>query len=258
MNESHLSFDYSPLDSERFARRIYRANLASVDAFHLKEAMRQQRVDTLIMRLPIDQASTLACLHDVGLTPIFGDVQVHYDVALSEFTATDDRPGFELMPIEAADALKLHNLAKEVFNDYSSHYSANPLLPRSSISDGYADWAVRHIGIAETPVWFVYDNGDLVGFTACKVDAASGSVRGVLNGILPAARGRGCYSAMLHKMLKLFSKAGMRTFMITTQVHNIAVQRAWASAGLKLRGVDCTVHINFEWNNDEHIDSIQY
>ncbi len=127
-------------------------------------------------------------------------------------------------------------MARAIFVDYESHYHANPLFARDKILDGYAEWAARHVEADDgSAAWLVERDGELAGFSCYRIDA-DGTAIGVLNGVLPAARGRGVYRGMLHRMLEHFAAMGARRFEIATQTHNTIVQRVWAESGLSLLG----------------------
>ncbi|MFC4820775.1 GNAT family N-acetyltransferase [Dokdonella ginsengisoli] len=241
MSESVLQ--PSPLDSARFGRRVYRAALRTIDAPALADELRRQRVDTLILRVPAEAVGGVATLHEVGLHPIVADTHVEYEVSLD--MAAIAPSSIALCEVAAGDSEALRAVARSVFDGYSSHYNANPLLPAAAIADGYADWAARFSHAPQTPTWFVKSRGEIAGFSCCRVDGDQ--ARGVLNGILPAARGAGHYRAMLHAMLERFRAANLRTFVIATQVHNIAVQRVWAEAGLRLKHAENTIHVNCDF-----------
>lgn len=233
----------SPLDSARFGRRIYRATLMSIDASALADELRRQRVDTLILRVPAEAVGGVAALQDAGLRPIVADTHVEYGVSLD--AAVIAPSSVALHDVDASDSDRLRSVARSVFDGYCSHYNANPRLSAAAIAEGYADWAARCSHAPQTPTWFVKSHGEIVGFSCCRIDADQ--ARGVLNGILPAARGTGYYRAMLHAMLEHFRAAKLRSFVIATQVHNIAVQRVWAEAGLRLTHAENTVHINCDF-----------
>jgi hypothetical protein len=136
-------------------------------------------------------------------------------------------------------------MARAIFADYATHFHANPLFAHDRILDGYAEWAARHAKAHDgSAAWLVEHEGALAGFSCYSVDVASGAATGVLNGILPEARRRGAYRAMLGAMLADFSTNGLRRFHIATQAHNAAVQRVWTSLGLALERESHTVHIN--------------
>lgn len=230
----------SPLDSARFGRRVFRAALQRIHTAQLVDELRAQRVDTLILRIPAEAVGSVASLYDVGLRPIVADTHVEYEAPLDAVAITS--PSAEFSEVAASDSETLRAVARSVFEGYSSHYNANPLLSAAAIADGYADWASHFAHAPATPTWFVGPREAIVGFSCCRVDGDQ--ARGVLNGILPAARGAGRYRAMLCGMLKHFRASGLRTFAIATQVHNVAVQRVWAEAGLRLRHAENTIHIN--------------
>jgi predicted acetyltransferase len=136
-------------------------------------------------------------------------------------------------------------MTREIFAGYATHYHANPLFAPDKILDGYAEWAASHSDqIDGTGAWIVERDKNIVGFSCYRVDTQQGLAVGVLNGILPGARGRGNYRAMLRAMLDHFTALGVRRFSIATQLHNVAVQRTWVSEGLTLGDVSNTVHIN--------------
>lgn len=230
----------SPLDSARFGRRIYRAAMQTIDAAALVAELRSRHVDTLILRIPAEAVGGAAALHEVGLHPIVADTHVEYEAPLDSVAVVPS--SVEFCEVATADSETLRTVARSVFEGYSSHYNANPLLATAAIADGYADWAARFAYAPTTPTWFVRSRGQIVGFSCCRVDGDQ--ARGVLNGILPAMRGAGHYRAMLHGMLERFRSSNLRSFAIATQVHNVAVQRVWAEAGLRLTRAENTIHVN--------------
>ena len=239
-----IALQYSPLDSARFGRRIFRTHLSSVDAVALNDALRAERVETLIVRIPAYVVDGAARLRAAGMHPIFADTHLDYDIALPTATPVLADAGVALTDAQPEVAERVRSMARHIFDDYPSHYAANPLFPPSSIADGYADWAARLVGSSDGVNWFVERGSERVGFACCSVDHATGVARGLLNGILPASQGSGSYRAMFQTMLTHFRDAGLQTFAIATQANNIAVQRVWADAGLRLRRAENTFHIN--------------
>jgi len=238
---------YSPLESARFGLRVYRATSDAVDADALVAALDRDRVDVAILRLPARAIGTVDALRQHGLTPIVADTIVHYDIDLrtrSVGASADD--SVALRAATSADAGLLESMSREIFSDYVAHYHANPLFPAGKILDGYAEWAANHVRARDdgAAAWIVEFRGEAAGFSCYRLDETTGLAVGVLNGILPALRGRGIYRRMLQSMLIRFGELGMRRFAIATQVQNVAVQRIWVSQGLLLRSADNTVHIN--------------
>ena len=236
---------YSPLESARFGLRVFRAEIDAVDAPALVAALEHESVDVAILRLPADAVGSVQALRDYDLSPIVADTIVRYDVDLP-IPHADLDDSVTLHRATPADVALLESLAREIFAGYVTHYHANPLFPAAKILDGYAEWAGGHLLGDDTgaAAWLVESGREIAGFSCYRVDPTSGLAVGVLNGVLPAMRGRGIYRRMLQRMLRDFGARGMRRFAIATQVQNVAVQRIWAAQGLSLRGADNTVHVN--------------
>jgi len=238
-------FRESPTESARFGLRVFRAEASAIDAEALVDALARERVDIAIVRIPAHALGSLQTLRVRGLVPIVADTIVRYETSLPITPLVLDE-SVTFRPATARDAERLETLAREIFDGYVSHYHANPLFPAAKIADGYGEWAASHVrgGRAGTIAWLVESHGEVAGFSCCRVDEATGLAIGVLNGVLPAFRGRGVYRGMLRRMLHDFGARGLKRFAIATQVQNVAVQRIWVAEGLALTRTDNTVHIN--------------
>jgi len=236
---------FSPLDANRFGLRIYRATLDHVDVDALVAEIERERVDVAILRVPAPAVASLASLGEHGLSMTVADTVVRYEIDLAQ-ARFDADARVMLRDATSADAARLETLAREIFAGYVTHYHSNPLFATARILDGYAEWATRHVrGDGDgASAWLVEFDGEVAGFSCYRVDSAAGLAVGVLNGVLPAFRGRGVYRHMLRRMLRVFAERGLRRFAIATQSENVAVQRIWASEGFALCRTDSTVHVN--------------
>ncbi|HSS05646.1 MAG TPA: GNAT family N-acetyltransferase [Rhodanobacteraceae bacterium] len=239
------SLRYSRAESARFGLRVFRAELDAVDAGVLVEALKRDRVDVAILRLPADAIASINELREYGFAPIVADTIVRYDIDLPAPRADLDE-AVSLRDATPADAPLLESLAREIFAGYVTHYHANPLFPASKILDGYGEWAASHVSSerAGSAAWLVEMCGEIAGFSCYRLDTERAEAFGVLNGVLPSMRRQGVYRAMLRRMFRDFAVRGMGHFAIATQVQNVSVQRIWAAEGLSLRRTDNTVHIN--------------
>ena len=237
---------FSPRDSARFELRVFRGVVDSVDTDALAAEIERERVDVAILRVPPQMLGALNGFARHGLVPIVADTLVSYDTDFpARRTAPTTGSAVTLRVATEKDAELLAGMAREIFAGYVSHYHANPLFERDRILDGYAEWAARHVGADDGSVaWLVEYDGELAGFSCCRADRASGTAIGVLNGVLPEMRSRGIYRGMLRATVDAFTEMGMKRFEISTQVHNIAVQRVWTAHGLVLRSASNTVHVN--------------
>jgi GNAT superfamily N-acetyltransferase len=238
---------YSPSESARFRLRVFRGHAKTIDAQSLRHAIAAECVDVAIVRVPVQPPDALERLAREGLNPMIADTLVHYEVDLRDRVASIPRDSrVRLRPAEVADADRLESMAREVFTGYASHYSANPLFSAADILDGYADWAARHVrspGDREA-AWVVEAEARQVGFSCYRIEHFGNAAIGVLNGVLPEARGRGVYRDMLRQMLIEFGERGAHRFAISTQAHNAVVQRVWIDEGLCLTRTENTIHFN--------------
>lgn len=235
---------YSSLESARFGLRVFRASVDAIDAPRIADEIERERIDVAILRLPATALGSADALAQYGYTPIVADTQVVYELALDGYAARAPDAPITLRPASREDAALLDRMARSIFAGYESHYTANPLFARDRILDGYAEWAARHAGADDgSGAWLVGHDGALAGFSCYRIEA-DGTAIGVLNGVLPEARGRGAYRGMLQRMLAHFAGLGLRRFEIATQTHNAIVQRVWAETGLSLSAKYTTLHVN--------------
>jgi hypothetical protein len=245
VNDAGIKLLFSQCESDRFGVRVFRCHVDTVDAAAIAAAIERERADVLILRVPAQHIGTVNNLRSQAPAPIVADTLVYYDLELPGNTTVIRDTTVTLRPAESGDAERLAQMAREIFRDYVSHYHANPLFAHGKIVDGYAEWAARHAhSDAASGAWFVECAGAVVGFSCYQIDAVQGVGTGVLNGILPCARGRGAYRGMLRAMQADFARRNLRRFDISTQVHNVVVQRVWTSLGFELRHASNTVHIN--------------
>jgi hypothetical protein len=242
-----MVFRHSPLETARFGLRICRASIDVVDAADLIAALQRDRVDVAILRLPAGAIGTLDGLRRHGFVPIVADTLVRYEIDLrARKSVAHHGDSLTLRAATPGDAGLLESLTREIFSGYVSHYNANPLFAPEKILDGYVEWASSHVqgGDDTTGAWLVEAAEETVGFSCYRLDRTGGLAVGVLNGVLPAVRGRGIYRGMFRRMLTQFVESGIRRFAIATQIQNIAVQRTWTAEGLSLQSAVNTVHIN--------------
>jgi GNAT superfamily N-acetyltransferase len=235
---------FSPLESARFGLRVFRASVDAIDADRIAGEIEREHIDVAILRLPASAIGSADALARHGFAPIVADTQVVYGTELDAYAHPPPDPSIALRPATRDDAALLERMARAIFVDYESHYHANPLFARDKILDGYAEWAARHAESDDgSAAWLVERYGELSGFSCYRIDA-DGTAIGVLNGVLPAARGRGVYRGMLHRMLERFAAMGARRFEIATQTHNTIVQRVWTESGLSLQATYNTLRVN--------------
>ncbi|MFN2320869.1 MAG: GNAT family N-acetyltransferase, partial [Dermatophilaceae bacterium] len=139
---------------------------------------------------------------------------------------------------DAEDAVS--TVVGESFRAYGSHYSANPRLDPSDALAGYVEWAVSAYRTDPGNVVLAMRDGRPVGVATLTRSGSDLEIE--LAGLTPAAQGRGLYGRLLTAVGRVGVEEGLDRVIISTQVHNTRVQRAWIRAGMKPFAAVATVH----------------
>jgi GNAT superfamily N-acetyltransferase len=238
---------YSPVESERFGFRVFRGSAERIDVAALRDEIDDSKVDIAIVRVPAGAMNLVATLDASGLPSLVADALVHYAGNVATLDTEPPRDAtLRLYPIVEADRDTLASTARAVFDGYVSHYHANRLFDRAKVLDGYVEWASRFATgeVAGCEAALIDSGGEIAGFSCIETTRDGAEMRGILNGVLPAFRGRGVYRDMLRTLLRRCRDAGIGRFSIATQVQNVAVQRVWMSEGLMIERAEATIHID--------------
>jgi ribosomal protein S18 acetylase RimI-like enzyme len=137
----------------------------------------------------------------------------------------------------------VRGIVRASFRDYGNHYTANPLLDRSAALAGYEDWAVRSLVSDPGNVLVLTDGGEPIGMATLEPGSDGDHLEILLAGLVPAAQGRHLYDGLLDGCERAALARGATRVVISTQVHNVRVQRAWARHGLRPFAAIETVHL---------------
>jgi ribosomal protein S18 acetylase RimI-like enzyme len=135
------------------------------------------------------------------------------------------------------------------FTGYANHYTVDPLLDDAAALAGYVEWA-RHAttagpGDQGVGTLTLLHAGEAVGVATTAVGPEAGGghhVEVLLAGVAAAWQGRGWYPVLLDAVAARAFAGGAVRLVISTQVHNTRVQRAWARLGLEPYAAVETVH----------------
>lgn len=129
------------------------------------------------------------------------------------------------------------------FTDYTSHYSANPLLDPALATAGYREWAESTLQDPRGQAYGLVEDGRLIGVAVSRtLDGITEAREIELAGMIADAQGGGQYRRLLHAVAADARADGIQTVYISTQSHNIRAQRAWASFEFKPEGSIDTLH----------------
>ncbi|MFT2816903.1 GNAT family N-acetyltransferase [Leifsonia sp. A12D58] len=195
-----------------------------------------------IIRVPSGNASSLAIPH-LGFTTIHADTLVYYDCDIESVVPRErTNSDIEFRNATLSDIDELSILTRYIFHDYRSHYSANRLFDPSGIPHGYGEWAASFVGQESKQVLLACAANEIVGFLTFEVEDETAEI--VLNGVHPEWAGRGIYGDLITLVQEYAAQFHFQRIVVSTQVHNISVQRAWRREGFKLSHAYDTFHIN--------------
>ena len=219
----------SDIDQKRFGFRVARAE--RLEAASVAEALafcRREGVRLLIARTPCDELGAAHSLERAGAALM--DSLVHYAWNDDLGPLPDDSCPIPIRDAVPEDLDAVVAVAREAFGDYASHYHADPRLDRARVAEIYPSWAARscsEAGVADRVL--VADDGGGAGFATLRQRPAE--VEGVLFAVAERARGVGVYRAFLVQTLRFARSVSARRVLVSTQISNLAVQRAWVRLG---------------------------
>jgi acyl dehydratase/ribosomal protein S18 acetylase RimI-like enzyme len=249
---------FSEVESRRFERKVVRFTVDSIDR-EVTSLLWNARPDLAIIRVPsgaIDQVHRLAM---AGTAPIVADTLVHYGCDLATATPRPLKNGnLVFRRADASQTEEMRALVELIFKDYKNHYVSNPTLDRAAILAGYAEWGLSFLRTDGRLAWIAYEGDRIAAFANC---ASEGDVfEGVLYGVHPDFGGRGLYGDLIAYTQAYAKEQGFRKMDVSTQIDNLAVQKAWVRAGFFLERPLNTIHLNLflsdEYALDQHGEKI--
>lgn len=243
----------SEVESDRFGLSVARVvvgadavadpELAGAVRARLTEVVRAADEDLLIIRWPAAEVLLGAAVAASGREIIPADVLTYWEVPARQLVAPGEAGELSARPLAAADSAAraaLRQVVADSFAGYGNHYTANPLLDPELALAGYLDWAERSLIANPADVVLLTAGEQPVGIATLQHDGDDLEI--LLAGIIGAAQGRGLYGHLLAGVGAEAVRRGCSRVIISTQVHNVRVQRAWVRAGFKPYAAVTTVH----------------
>ena len=237
------SVSLSPLELERFG--IVTARCSATTSESLQEVItfcHAHGVELLIARC--DAASYSAAQAIEGVGGRLMDALVYYSRRLAHEPPAMEPDATSVRPFRAEDVSSVRDLAATAFEGYSGHYHADSRLDRAKADETYADWALRSCLSREvaSEVLVAEHGRELVGFLTLRLNGMDeGEI--VLNGVAPAAQGRGVYPRLLHGAIVWARARGAARLVVSTQLTNHRAQRVWIRAGFEPDRAQYTFHV---------------
>lgn len=233
---SALTLRESALDHERFGVRTAKLSIDEpTQAAAAVDAARERGLDMLIARCDTQRLACAQALEQAGFRLM--DTLVYYTQRLATRRPPALPAGYGSRLAGSADAAAVEALARETFQGYLGHYHADPRLDRRACDEVYADWARRSCvdaSVADAVVLIEHSHdgrpAELAAFaTHARVDDSTWE--GVLYGVGRSHQGRGLYAELIALGGALGAERGHSTMLVSTQVTNLSVQKAWCKQG---------------------------
>jgi GNAT superfamily N-acetyltransferase len=237
-----LRFEES--EKARFGYRMARLTLDSacepVDAERIVEMCRSSSVEMLTLRVPTNKIALVQALEALEFRSM--DCLVYYECSTGDIS-TADPPTVEIREATVEDATAVAEVARVCFSAYFSHYHADGRLDRLKVSEAYVDWAQRSCTDREVAscVYLPIVDKTVAGFITLSQNSPTEG-EGVLNAVHPSFAGIGIYGQLIARSKQWCRDNGMKRMIISTQIDNLKVQRAWSNRGFHLYKSYYTLH----------------
>ena len=245
----------SALESERFGLSVGRV-VVGQQADEASAAARltallddaEEPHELLVVRWPTHMVTLGAAAAASRRAIIPADVLMYWETPAGALrpdpTALAEHGLRTAVPATADDDSRaaLERVVRDSFRDYGNHYTANPRLDRDLALAGYLDWATRSLAEDPQDVVLLLHDDRAVGVATLAVGAGGRDLEILLAGLTGDTQGQGWYHHLLGGIGEQARARGCERIIISTQAHNLRVQRAWARAGLRPFGAVTTVH----------------
>jgi RimJ/RimL family protein N-acetyltransferase len=229
-------------DSTRFGFTCTRANV--ITKANIPEALdfsRRHGARVLMVRCDTGDIDTARALEDEGFR--LADTLLYSRAELKKLQMPARNLALPIRCFAASDTEQIVDVARVLYTDYFGHYHADPLFDRAKVDEGYADWARRSCidRSVAAEIFVAYDQERIGGFVTMRLnDAEDGEM--VVGGVHPDYGGKGIYRDFLITGMEWCLAQGRIRMVVSTQVNNYAVQRAWAQLGFKQYQSQYTFH----------------
>ncbi|MEZ0262392.1 MAG: GNAT family N-acetyltransferase [Alphaproteobacteria bacterium] len=230
--------DVSELDTLRFGMPSARADNITVDDMPaLDEFCKKHGIKFLIARCSAARLDVAQALEERGCRLM--DTLLWFQFRFDK-TPLVPRDTHVIREIRPGEEIAVQDISREAFRNYEGgHYHSDPRIDRAVCAEIYADWAHKsclskkvadHVLVSES-------GGEVTGFITIK---KNGDLP--LAVVRPDAQKQGLYTALVTTALKFVKDTGVERGRVSTQLSNVAVQKACQRIGLEPLEAAYTFH----------------
>ena len=247
-NKQLALLTFSELESKRFNKNIYRAQVNNIDAKQLQKEIIEGESDILFLRIPSSKVEEIQKLDGLGMPYFQADTLVYYFADLNKYSPNPLRNDLQFVSITDKNFSEVKRLVSIIFKDYSNHYDANQYIEKFNIIEGYTEWVTGFSNNAGKVSWFVQSNGKNIGFATCSYNIEENISEGVLYGVDPEYSGGGVYTDIIRFSQGYMKSLGITNMKVSTQIQNYSVQKVWSREGFCMKESYSTIHVNSFYN----------
>jgi ribosomal protein S18 acetylase RimI-like enzyme len=225
LDNREVTFFPSRFESERFGLSVARVTLTNWEkqAEIFYRELSATNVDVVVLRTK-NQAANLKELKDEFIAIPAGELTYWASDCDPNFFNPSPLIGYFPARENLQDFL---SVISDSFQNYSNHYTYNPLFLGHSARDAYVDWGRSRATSSENDMF-----AGVLKLNDVPVGAVSGVRAGddleiELAGIHSGFQGRGLYAHLIGEFWKSIETQPTSRLVISTQVENVKVQSAW-------------------------------
>jgi len=227
----------SDIDEDLFGIRTAKAPNVTLDNLpKIMDFCRDNNVKMLIARCPANNFPAIHAMEGEGF--LLMDTLVYYSRDLANTPIPSDTTKATIRQIRPGEEDRVKEVAAESFRGYLGHYHADDKLDNSKCDEVYISWAVNSCISRDfaDEVFVAELNGKILGFSTLRMNDSAES-ESVLSFVDPSSRKMGIYRSFLIRRMEWSLSKGARRMLTSTQLINIAVQKAWVRLGFEpIRG----------------------
>lgn len=234
-----MPIEINDLESARFKVVSARLSDPTTSLDLVNEAARRLDVQLITTRVDSDNLHLVQKLEEDGYRLM--DTLVYFIRDLSDTPPPAALASNEVIRrATPSDAPVVSKIAAAAFKGYIGHYHSDPRLANADADDVYVDWAETSVARSsrQSPALVVERGGKIVAFLT--TDLEKNEI--VLMGVHPDSKGGGIYGRLIDSGLGLLREEGRTQVVVSTQINNIAPQRAWVRRGFKPQRSVYTLH----------------
>jgi GNAT superfamily N-acetyltransferase len=193
-----------------------------------------KRVQLLIARCSTLHLDKVQEMEQLGF--FLTDTLVYYRKKSISARSLELPEDFSVRPAGPQDAAEVEKLAARSFQGYHGHYHADPRLDRMHCDEVYSSWAANSCGaggFCDHMMLITSVRKDEIAAFATLKRHSDAEFEGVLFGVDPAYQGKGLYGQLIDLSQQWGIENRFTRMIVSTQVTNMAVQKAWCRQGFE-------------------------